>query len=228
MDRKTLVLMLTEALLIVVLVVVIALDFNKAPAEKHVAASHDAVHEEAAQDAAVEEKTEVAEAPAAKEVAKAEIKEEAPEAEEVAEKEEVKKEVAEKAEKAAPAAAGKTEVADVIAMDNPTYAKHKKTIVQFTHKKHIEEYKLSCGECHHDEKAEPLKDLKMGDAVQGCIACHDKPGKAPKEVKDKAEKLTYHTNALHKNCIDCHKAHNKKNNTKAAPASCGQCHVKKK
>ena len=229
MDRKTLALMLTEAILIVVLVVVVAVDFNghKAPATEHAAASHEAVETGHAEEGAAEEKAEVAvaEAPAAVEVAKAEVKEE------VKEEKPAAKEDPKKAEEAAPAkaaAAGKTEVADVIAMNNPAYAKHKKAIVQFTHKKHTEEYKIGCGECHHNDKGEALNDLKMGDAVQNCIACHDKPGKAPKDVKDKAEKLTYHTNALHKNCIDCHKADNKKKKNKAAPASCGKCHIKAK
>ncbi|MFK5951577.1 MAG: cytochrome c3 family protein [Desulfobacterium sp.] len=123
-----------------------------------------------------------------------------------------------------------TNIADVMAMENSAYKAHKKGIVQFTHKKHTTDYGLACGQCHHDADGNPLNDLKMGDAVENCIACHDKPGKAPKkkgEKMTKAQKLEYHTNALHENCIACHKAFNKKNNTKAAPASCGKCHPKK-
>jgi len=123
-----------------------------------------------------------------------------------------------------------TTIADVMAMENSAYEAHKKGIVQFTHKKHIAAYGLACGECHHDADGNPLNDLKMGDAVENCIACHDKPGKAPKkkgEKMTKAQELEYHTNALHENCIACHKDFNKKNNTKAAPASCGKCHPKK-
>ncbi len=122
---------------------------------------------------------------------------------------------------------GKTEVADIIAMNNLIYPKHKKTIVSFPHKKHTTEIKIGCGECHHDDGGNPLSGLKMGDAVEGCAACHDKPGKAPKGVKG-AEKLKYHANALHANCIKCHKKYNKKNKTKAAPASCNGCHPKAK
>ena len=40
-----------------------------------------------------------------------------------------------------------------------------------------------------------------------------------------AEKLAYHANALHENCISCHKAYNKENKTKAAPSSCTKCHI---
>ena len=43
-----------------------------------------------------------------------------------------------------------TEVKDVINMDNKAYDKHTKSIAVFTHKKHIEDYKIGCGECHHD------------------------------------------------------------------------------
>ena len=123
-----------------------------------------------------------------------------------------------------------TNIADVMAMENSAYKAHKKGIVQFTHKKHTTDYGLACGECHHDADGNPLNDLKMGDAVENCIACHAKPGKAPKkkgEKMTKAQELEYHANALHENCISCHKAFNKKNNTKAAPASCGKCHPKK-
>ena len=159
-------------------------------------------------------------APAATEVPS--VEEAAPAAETPAVEEEAP------AEEAAPVV--ETNIADVIAMENSAYKAHKKGIVQFTHKKHIADYGLACGECHHDADGNPLNDLKMGDPVENCIACHDKPGKAPKkkgEKLTKAQELEYHANALHDNCIACHKDFNKKNNTKAAPASCGQCHPKK-
>ncbi|AQX36484.1 hypothetical protein B2D07_05435 [Desulfococcus multivorans] len=157
---------------------------------------------------------------------KAEAKEEKP-AEEAAGEEKA----AEKVAAPAPAAGGA--VADVIPLENPAYAKHTKGIVQFTHKKHYTDYKIGCGECHHDENAEPLNDLKEGDAVQGCIECHPKASKAPIPKKGEpklsdSEKMEYHAEALHANCIDCHKEHNKKNNTKAAPTSCTTCHPKTK
>jgi len=123
-----------------------------------------------------------------------------------------------------------TTMPDVIKMDNKAYAKHTKGIVQFDHKKHVEEYKLGCGECHHDENGEPRDNLKAGDTVQGCIECHKKPGERPKgegaPKLSKEERLAYHAEALHYNCKDCHKAYNKKNNTKAAPTTCSKCHVK--
>ena len=126
-----------------------------------------------------------------------------------------------------------TTVADVVKMENKAYAKHKKSIVTFTHKKHNEEYKAGCGECHHDAEGKPLNDLKMGDDVQNCIECHSKPGTPPKAKKgepklSKKEKLAYHAEAIHVNCKDCHKKANKASGTKAAPTSCAKCHPKKK
>jgi mono/diheme cytochrome c family protein len=133
-----------------------------------------------------------------------------------------------------------TTVEDVISMNNPAYKEHDKGIVTFTHKKHNEEYKVGCGECHHDDKGKPLNDLKMGDEVQNCIECHKIPGKMPGKVKKelrekkasraekKAKELEYHAEAVHENCISCHKDYNKKNKTKAAPASCTKCHPKTK
>lgn len=129
-----------------------------------------------------------------------------------------------------------TEVADDIEMNNKAYEKHKKSIVKFTHKKHAEDYAKAnpelypsgCGECHHNDKNEPLKDLKMGDDVQNCIECH-KDTKKPKGKNLKPEeKRAYHATAIHDNCKGCHKAFNKKAGKKVAPESCAKCHPKKK
>ena len=109
--------------------------------------------------------------------------------------------------------------------------KHTKGTVVFTHQKHVTDYKLGCGECHHDDKGQPLANLKDGDPVKSCFDCHNKPGelkgKKAKGLSDK-EKLAYHANALHKNCIGCHKQYNKENKTKAAPQKCTDCHPRKK
>ncbi|BBO70239.1 hypothetical protein DSCA_41690 [Desulfosarcina alkanivorans] len=133
-----------------------------------------------------------------------------------------------------------TAVQDVIQMENKAYSKHTKGIATFSHKKHNEEYKIGCGDCHHDADGNALNDLKMGDDVQGCIECHKTPGKMPgklkKEMKaNKASKkeisakmMEYHAEAIHANCISCHKDYNKKNKTKAAPQSCTKCHPKNK
>ena len=118
---------------------------------------------------------------------------------------------------------------EMIKMQSPEYAEHTKGIVEFSHGKHADEYEIGCGECHHDDKGQPLE-LKKGDPVQRCIECHKEPGERPKG-KDapklsKEERLAFHAEALHYNCKDCHKDHNKENNTKAAPTTCTQCHPK--
>ena len=116
----------------------------------------------------------------------------------------------------------------VILMNSPQYAKHTKPIARFTHQKHIDEYSISCGDCHHDEAGKPL-DLKPGDPVQSCIACHKETKMKKGEKLSKPEKIMkYHKEALHANCIGCHKAYNIENGDpkgkKPAPASCKACH----
>ena len=126
-----------------------------------------------------------------------------------------------------------TAVQDVIKMDNKAYSEHKKGIVDFSHKKHAEEYGATCGDCHHNDKNEPLKDLKAGDNVQNCIECHKTPGEKPKGKEapklTRSQELEYHAEAMHDNCRDCHKAHNKEKGLKAkdpgfAPTACKECH----
>ncbi len=124
-----------------------------------------------------------------------------------------------------------TEVKDTFTMETDGYKKRKKAppkynLVEFTHAKHAADYKISCGECHHDKEGKAL-DIKMGDDVQGCGECHNKFKKDKKNKKD----IMVHENAMHKNCIACHKAFNKeKGDPKGmkgpAPASCGKCHTK--
>jgi hypothetical protein len=129
-----------------------------------------------------------------------------------------------------------TDVPVVIKMQNDY--EHTKAIVEFTHEKHVKEYKASCGDCHHDENNKPLSNLKAGDAVKKCIECHSKPGEVPKaenekwkkEKVKKAEKdklaRQWHAEAIHDNCRGCHQDYNKKNKTKAAPTTCVKCHPK--
>ncbi len=133
-------------------------------------------------------------------------------------------------------------VPDVIPLNDPSYEKHKKGIVQFEHKKHWDDYSKQypdlypskCGVCHHDENGKPLTELKDGDDVQKCIECHKTPGEAPKGKKakkklSKKEKIAqYHAEAVHANCRDCHKKFNKKYKPKKAPTTCAKCHPKVK
>jgi cytochrome c553 len=111
--------------------------------------------------------------------------------------------------------------------------------VPFSHKKHSEDYtkayaklyEKGCGQCHHDAKGQPLKDLKADSKVQACIECHKKCGEAPKGKDapklDKKQKLEYVSEAFHEDCIGCHKAFNKEFAPKKAPVTCNDCHPKK-
>ncbi len=124
-----------------------------------------------------------------------------------------------------------TEVKDTFIMEDKGYKKRKKgppkfELLEFTHKKHNEEYKISCGECHHDKDNKPL-DLKVGDDVQKCGECHDKFKKDKENKKD----IMVHENAMHGNCVGCHKEINIKDGDPKgkkgpAPATCKKCHKK--
>jgi hypothetical protein len=136
---------------------------------------------------------------------------------------------------------------DVIKLEDAAYKEHTKGVVEFTHGKHQKEYAQAypdlyqngCGECHHNDKGEPLSSLQEGDSVQKCIACHkiasDVPQKKKKEWREKKlskeekKKLgrEYHAEALHQNCKACHKAFNKKYKPQKAPTTCKKCHPKK-
>lgn len=119
---------------------------------------------------------------------------------------------------------------DVISMENPLYKVHKKGIVKFTHKKHVENYLIVCGKCHHDEMGKPLV-LGANDNPKGCIECHKETEKLKGEKLGEKEKIAkYHFEALHANCIGCHKGYNKEKwdakGKGPAPTSCTSCHPK--
>ncbi|MDP2643905.1 MAG: cytochrome c3 family protein [Desulfobacterales bacterium] len=143
---------------------------------------------------------------------------------------------------------GTTDLKDVIRLENKAYKKHTKEIVVFEHRKHSKEYvekypKLhasACGECHHDDKAIKQANLKENDRVQNCIECHKKLGEIPQAEKKalKQQKLSkneyekkileYQGEALHMNCIDCHKIYKRQTKKKNAPATCVTCHAQPK
>lgn len=116
---------------------------------------------------------------------------------------------------------------DTITMDYNKYKKRTKTppktaFVVFTHKKHTVDYKISCGDCHHDKNGKPLA-LKDGDSVQKCVECHTKLEKVKQKKGEKADIMVLE-NAMHGNCVDCHKKE-KKAGKKDIPTTCNQCHV---
>ena len=81
-----------------------------------------------------------------------------------------------------------TEFQDTFKINTKEYKTHKKGLVEFSHKKHTEEYGAACGDCHHDDKGKPLT-LKKGDDVKRCIECHKGIKKVKGEKLAKKEKL---------------------------------------
>lgn len=108
---------------------------------------------------------------------------------------------------------------DEIVIENTGYKTDKKGPVKLHHKKHSEQYKVDCLECHH--KYENGKNvLKKGDPMEKCAKCH-----SPLKKEGKVLKLNL---AYHKNCKNCHKEINKKDPSKKAPfKKCNDCHQKK-
>ncbi len=69
----------------------------------------------------------------------------------------------------------------------------------------------------------------MGDNVQRCVECHTKLKKSKEDRKN----IMVLENAMHGNCITCHKevnikAGDPKGRKGPAPTSCTKCHPKKK
>jgi len=121
-----------------------------------------------------------------------------------------------------------TKVEDTFKVETKEFKTHKKQAPTLSHKKHNVDYGISCGDCHHDKDGKALTGLKMGDDVQRCVECHTKL----KKGKDKKDILVLE-NAMHRNCIDCHKKANikagdPKGRKGPAPTSCTKCHPKKK
>ena len=125
-----------------------------------------------------------------------------------------------------------SQVPDEITMNDNKYTKRKYTppkykVLTFSHKKHNIDYKISCGECHHDEKGNPLENLKIGDNVQKCVECHTELKKTKKNRKT----ILLLENAMHGSCMNCHKkinieAGDPKGKKGPAPFSCKECHIK--
>jgi len=121
----------------------------------------------------------------------------------------------------------KSKILDATRKKSPDAEKPCK-LVEFTHKKHHEEYKISCGDCHHDKEGKPLADLKAGDNVQKCEECHInvKPGdKTFSSFKSKPDKpklidIMHLESAVHENCIGCHTEKGK------GGTKCTDCHKK--
>ena len=126
-------------------------------------------------------------------------------------------------------AADKQEVPDTIELQAKLWSEHTKGPVKFEHKKHQDEYKIACADCHHDYK-DGKNTWKEGDKVQKCMECHNEPTiKGEKKLPKDKQKLNLKL-AFHDNCQGCHKELKKKDKDKYGeiPTTCIKCHTKSK
>ncbi len=101
--------------------------------------------------------------------------------------------------------------------------------VKFQHAKHSEDYGAACGDCHHDSDLEPIESYDP-DEIYSCIECHDEEGliRGPIAENEASESdlITYRANAIHMQCIGCHRRYNDQNHLVQAPESCITCHAR--
>ncbi|SFN00243.1 cytochrome c3 family protein [Thermodesulforhabdus norvegica] len=114
---------------------------------------------------------------------------------------------------------------DVIVIKPGIYEQLTKAPVEFTHKKHAEDYGIACADCHHVyENGQNV--WKEGDPVQKCEECHtDATVKGEKKLPPEQQKLNLKL-AFHNNCINCHRDLKKENPETKAPTTCKGCHPK--
>ena len=121
------------------------------------------------------------------------------------------------------------EVPDEIVIKSTIWTDHTKSPVTLNHKKHQEQYKIACAECHHVYK-DGKNVWKKGDEVKKCQECHNEPTiKVEKKLPKAQQKLNLKL-AFHDNCLGCHKKLKKEDKDKYAkiPTTCIQCHPKEK
>lgn len=119
--------------------------------------------------------------------------------------------------------AGDTKAPDEVTIKAALWPTPTKAPVPFTHKKHAEEYKIGCGECHH--KYEGGKNVwKEGDAVEKCAVCHTEPTIQGEAKLDPEQKKLNLKLAYHSNCQGCHQKLKKDKPDSKAPTTCTGCH----
>jgi Na+-transporting methylmalonyl-CoA/oxaloacetate decarboxylase gamma subunit len=122
-------------------------------------------------------------------------------------------------------AADKQEVPAEVVIASKLWPQLTKGPVNLSHKKHAEEYKIACSECHH--KYENGKNVwKEGDHVQKCQECHNEPTiQMEKKLPPDQQKLNLKL-AFHNNCQECHKKFKKDHPESKVPTACAGCHPK--
>jgi hypothetical protein len=97
--------------------------------------------------------------------------------------------------------------------------------VVFSHAKHVTDYGLSCNACHHTLEDEEIK------VEEHCSDCHSEAGFVRgKEAEQLSEDelIEHYLNALHLQCIGCHKREKIEDRQRNLPVGCTQCHDRKK
>lgn len=122
-----------------------------------------------------------------------------------------------------PAFAADQKAPDEITIKAALWPTPTKAAVKFPHKKHSDEAKIACGECHH--KFQDGKNVwKQGDAVDKCEKCHTEATvKEEKKLPPDQQKLNLKL-AFHNKCVTCHQKTKKDKPDSKAPVSCAQCH----
>lgn len=109
------------------------------------------------------------------------------------------------------------EAPDTVTIDG---CQNKKPPPKLLHKKHAEDYKVDCKECHHKtEGIVPGGEME----VKKCWECHKTPDEPDTPI---CTTKNPKKNPFHIQCIGCHKKHRKENEGSKAPKKCKGCHVK--
>ncbi|MFC1814284.1 cytochrome c3 family protein [Thermodesulfobacteriota bacterium] len=108
--------------------------------------------------------------------------------------------------------------AELILESTDVFVKKQRPAVVFNHEKHMDVYS-DCMECHHiyEYNNGDKENVWEGDE-QSCSECHKL------KIEDKKMPLM---KAFHENCTGCHRKLVKENE-KAGPVTCGECHIRKK
>lgn len=93
--------------------------------------------------------------------------------------------------------------------------------VEFQHAGHVTDYGLSCNACHHT-----LEEGEM-EVEEHCSDCHAESGfirGREAEGLSEEEMVEHYLNALHAQCINCHKQKKIEDRKRKIPIGCTQCH----
>jgi hypothetical protein len=122
-------------------------------------------------------------------------------------------------------AADKQQAPDSITIQSTLWPQVTKGPVTLNHKKHNEELKVACAECHHAYQ-DGKNVWKEGDPVKKCQECHNEPTiQMEKKLPPDQQKLNLKI-AFHTNCQECHKKFKKDHAESKIPVTCAGCHPK--